>query len=67
MTLVENAKQAWRWFSVQALAAIAVIETVWYALPPETLAIIPEGWKTAVVTVLAIAGVLGRVTKQNIK
>lgn len=65
MTLVENARQAWRWFSVQALAAIAIIETLWLSLPPETVALIPAEWKAGIVTFLAVAGAIGRLVKQG--
>jgi hypothetical protein len=65
MQLVPEWKKAWKWFSVQALFLIGVIEAVWLTLPPETLALIPADTRAWIITGLAIFGALGRVVKQG--
>ena len=65
MRLVEEARTAWRWFSVQALAVIAVIPLVWEQLPPEAHALIPEAWRPWAITGVALAGIVGRLVKQG--
>ena len=64
MTLVENARNAWRWFSMQALAFLAVVPVIWFQLPPETQQLIPDAAKPWIVTGVALAGMAGRMIKQ---
>lgn len=64
MKLVDNAKQAWKWHSVQLLAVIAVLPQVWQELPEEAKAWIPVEHRMWVVTALAVAGVVLRLRKQ---
>lgn len=65
MKLVTDAKKAWTWFSVQAMALVALIPVIWMQLPPETQALIPAGWKPYVITAVAVAGILGRLVDQG--
>lgn len=65
MKLVPDWKQAWRWFSVQALAAIVALPLVWGMLPSDVKAFLPEGWEPWVLVSLAAAGIIGRVIDQN--
>jgi hypothetical protein len=65
MRLVDNARNAWKWFSVQALAALGVIPVVWYALPPEAQEIVPEHLRPWALTIVALAGLSGRLVKQE--
>lgn len=67
MKLVPNVKEAYKWFSVQIMAVIAFLPVAYYMLPEETLALIPDTWKPWVVTVVAIAGIIGRVVDQSKK
>lgn len=65
MRLVENVRSAWKWFSVQVLALLALLPLVWESLPPESQALIPEHWRPWIVTVLALIGIGGRIVKQG--
>lgn len=65
MTPVSNWQSAWKWFSVQALALLAVIPAVWAALPPEVQAIVPEPWRIGIMILIAVAGVVGRLVDQE--
>jgi hypothetical protein len=67
MKLVADWKDAWKWFSVQALVVIASLPLIWAALPSTTKALLPDGWEPWVFFVLAVAGVVGRLVDQNKK
>ena len=65
MKLVDNAKTAWRWFSVQAMFVAAAIQGSWVFVPQDMRDSIPQNllqWAT--VTLLAL-GVAGRLVKQE--
>lgn len=66
MKLIENAPQAWRMWSVQLLAAAAVVQGVWLALPEETKASLPADVVQWVTMALAILGAVARVIKQDL-
>lgn len=65
MKLVEDWKQAWKWFSVQALAALVILPTVWAALPADAKSFLPDGAEPWILAALALAGVIGRLIDQN--
>lgn len=65
MNLIPDWRSAWKWFSVQALAIIALIPIVWTALPPEAHAWVPVEWRPWIVFTLAIAGIVGRLVPQS--
>jgi hypothetical protein len=65
MKLIPDWKEAWRWFSVQALAAIIALPIVWGMLPADVKALLPDGWEPSAFVVLAAAGLIGRVIDQN--
>jgi len=67
MTLIPNWRRAWRWFSVQALAILAVLPMVWLQLPPDIKAYIPPAWGWAVFVTIAFGGIIGRLVDQNPK
>jgi len=64
MQFVDNARNAWRWFSVQFLALAIASQAAWMGLPPEVIAVIPEEWRGKITLALTIAGLLGRLIKQ---
>ena len=65
MKIVDDARRAWRWFSVQALAVLAVVPLIWSELPPEVQALVPGEWKPWVLAAVAVAGILGRLVDQD--
>ena len=65
MKLVKDARKAWRWFSVQALAALAILPVVWVQLPPDVQAMMPDAWRPWVMVALAVGGIAGRLIKQG--
>jgi hypothetical protein len=64
MKLIANWRDAWRFYSVQALAIIAALPIVWASLPPEWQAEVPSGWIKVMVVAVALSGILGRVLQQ---
>jgi hypothetical protein len=58
-------RQAWKWYSVQAMAALAGLPLAYMALPADWQAAIPDSWKAAAVGVVLLAGVVGRVIDQK--
>ena len=64
MQLVYNWKSAWRWFSMQTLALLAVLPLVWPSIPPEAQAWLPEEYRPYVLVALAIGGIAGRLVSQ---
>ena len=65
MQLVQDARRAWRWFSVQVLTLLAVLPLIWEQMPPETHALVPETWRPWIITGLALIGIGGRLVKQG--
>ena len=67
MSFVENWRDAWKWFSVQAFALIIALPMVWMALPPDVKAMLPDGWGKWIAIAIAAAGLVGRLVDQNKK
>lgn len=65
MKLVENAKAAWKWYSVQALGVLTVVPIVWIELPADIKAHIPDEWMPYVVSAVALGGLIGRLKAQS--
>lgn len=65
MTLVEDAKRAWRWFSVQAMFWAAAIQGAWEFCPPDLKAGMPPKLVTVVTVGLLVLGIAGRLVKQD--
>jgi len=64
MKLIPDAKRAWRWFSVQAMALSGIIPAAWLAVPDEMRAAVPTEWLAACAIALAVLGVIGRLVDQ---
>ena len=65
MKLVKDARKAWRWFSVQAMAALALLPIIWMQLPPDAQAMVPDAWRPWIMVAVAIGGIAGRLIKQG--
>ena len=65
MKLVEGAKNAWKWHSAQALAALTLLPVVWIELPADIKAMVPAGWEPIIVSAVAFGGLVGRLRSQN--
>ena len=64
MTLVENAKNAWKWFSVQAMTLAAALQGAWALVDADMRASVPQGVVTGITIALLIAGIAGRLVAQ---
>ena len=65
MKLVPDWRNAWRWFSVQALALQGAAATAWLTVPDDMRASVPQEWLAAGAVVLAVLGILGRFVDQE--
>ena len=67
MKLVENAKQAWRWFSVQAMALATAIQATWAMLDADMRAVVPynDVVVPALTGLLLAFGIAGRLVDQS--
>lgn len=65
MRLVSDWRSAWRWFSVQALALVALLPVIWAELPPDLREWVPEAWRPWIVAAIAAAGLVGRIVDQR--
>lgn len=67
MRLVDDARSAWRWFSVQAMAWALAIQGAWQAVPDDMKASIPAGVVHWLTMGLLVLGIAGRLVKQGEK
>lgn len=65
MRLVADARRAWTWFSMWALAACAALPLLWEMLPPDVVAVIPHEWRAWMLAIIALAGMIGRLVPQG--
>lgn len=65
MKLVSDWKEAWRWFSVQAFAAIVALPFVWVALPADVKGFLPDTAEPWIFMAIAAAGLIGRLVDQK--
>jgi hypothetical protein len=65
MKLVDGWRGAWRWFSMQALAVLALAPVVWATLPPDVRAWVPQDWQPWLLVAIAVGGIAGRLIDQN--
>lgn len=63
--LVKDAGQAWRWFSVQAMALQGAAAGAWLAVPDDLRASVPSEWLAVCAVVLTLLGVAGRLIDQG--
>lgn len=67
MQFVDDVKQAYRWFSVQAMVWAIAVQGAWEVLPADMKAGIPPKLVTYVTLGLLALGVVGRLVKQEPK
>tara|TARA_R110000822_G_scaffold64325_5_gene157964 strand:+ start:8188 stop:8415 length:228 start_codon:yes stop_codon:yes gene_type:complete len=67
LELVDDAKQAWKWISMQAMVLAAAIQGAWLYIPEDLKLSIPPNVVQGVTLVLLVAGVAGRLVKQEPK
>lgn len=65
MKLIDNAGRAWRFVSMQAMAAAIGLLGAWQWLPDDLKASIPHEWVTYTSIVLLVLGMVGRMVKQE--
>ena len=65
LTLVEDWRKAWRWFSVNAMVLAAAIQGTWLQIPDDMKASIPPALVSYSTIALLVLGVLGRLLKQG--
>jgi len=63
--LVDGWRQAWRWFSVQAMALAVAMQGVWMALPDDLKSRTPDGLVAALTAALLLLGLIGRLVRQK--
>lgn len=64
LKLVQGAKDAWKWYSVQALGVLTVVPMVWMELPADIKSRIPDEWTPYIVSAVALGGLIGRLRSQ---
>ena len=65
MRLVKDARKAWRWWSVQAMALAVAIQAGWQAMPEDLAARLPDGWVTGLSIAVLVLGIIGRLVDQG--
>ena len=65
MRLVPDWHKAWRWFSVQLIAATAALQAAWMAFPDALRSYLPDSVMHVIALALLAAAVLGRLVDQK--
>jgi hypothetical protein len=65
MRLVDDARRAWRWLSVQCMALALALQGAWEILPEELKSGVPPRAVTFITLSLLVLGILGRLVKQE--
>lgn len=65
MKLIDNASKAWKLFSVQAMSLALVVQMAWVELPADLRESVDSTTVRYITIGLLIAGVLGRLVKQE--
>jgi hypothetical protein len=65
MKLIDNARDAWKWFSVQAMGWAIAIQGAWLAMPPDLKARVPGDWVDALTMAILVLGIVGRLVDQG--
>ena len=65
--LVDDARKAWKWISVQAMAAALAIQGAWSMVPEDMKANLPKHLIEGATVALLVLGIVGRLVKQGKK
>ncbi len=65
MKLIDEWRQAWRWFSMQAMVAVAAIQGGWAAIPDDLRQHFPRILVTTLSVGLLLLGIGGRLVNQK--
>ena len=65
MKFVEDAKNAWRWFSVRAMLLAGAIQGAWLFVPEDLRTSLPPTFLQGITIALMILGIYGRLVKQK--
>lgn len=65
MKLIEDWHHAWKWLSVQFVAAAGAVQLALLSFPEVLRAYIPDSWMHVIVLVLLAAAVVGRLVDQK--
>lgn len=67
MALVKDWKNAYKWFSTQAMAGAIALQATWMNLPPDLKSSVPDQLVTYGTLLLIILGLIGRLVDQGPK
>jgi hypothetical protein len=67
MKLVDDARRAWRWFSVQCMTLALALQGAWAMVPDDMKTGIPPRAVTVITLALLVLGIAGRLIKQEPK
>jgi hypothetical protein len=65
MKMVPDAKRAWRFFSVQAMALQGAAAAAWLAVPDDMRAAVPSEWLAIGALAITALGIIGRLVDQG--
>jgi hypothetical protein len=65
MRLIDNVRDAWRFFSMQAMAAALTLQGLWMTLPDDLRASVPPSLVQWITLVILALGMVGRTIKQT--
>lgn len=65
MKLVSDWRDTWRYYSTQALIALAIFPVLWSELPPDVQDMLPAEWRPWLLSAMAVAGAASRMVKQR--
>lgn len=65
MKLIPNWRSGWRMFSVQAQAIAIAVIGAWQAIPDDIRASIPQWGLWALLAVILVGGIVGRLIAQD--
>lgn len=67
MSLVDDWKSAWRWFSMNCMVIATAIQGAWVYIPDDLRANVPAHLISTVTILLLTLGIVGRLVKQGNK